>query len=62
MMSREWLMPIIVSVGAVVALGLVISAFGLGGLDDVTIRDLAVRRLGRVLDTEAGPVVDGVVR
>lgn len=62
MMSREWLMPIIVSVGAVVALGLVISAFGLGGLDDVTIRDLEVRRLGRVLDTEAGPVVDGVVR
>jgi hypothetical protein len=35
-MSREWLMPIIVSVVGVVALGLVISAIGLGGLDDVT--------------------------
>ncbi|MCH7736690.1 MAG: DUF4129 domain-containing protein [Chloroflexi bacterium] len=35
-MSREWLMPIVVSVGAVVVLGLVISAIGLGGLDDVT--------------------------
>ena len=35
-MSREWVMPILVSVGAVVILGLVISAIGLGGLDDVT--------------------------
>ena len=35
-MSREWVMPIIVSVGVVVLLGLVISAIGLGGLDDVT--------------------------
>jgi hypothetical protein len=35
-MSREWLMPIVVSIGAVVVLGLVISAIGLGGLDDVT--------------------------
>ena len=35
-MSREWVMPILVSVGAVVVLGLVISAIGLGGLDDVT--------------------------
>jgi len=35
-MSREWVMPIVVSVAAVVFLGLVISAIGLGGLDDVT--------------------------
>jgi hypothetical protein len=35
-MSREWLMPILASVGAVIFLGLVISAIGLGGLDDVT--------------------------
>ncbi len=35
-MSREWLMPIVVSVAVVVGLGLVISAVGLGGLDDVT--------------------------
>ncbi|MDA1271690.1 MAG: DUF4129 domain-containing protein [Chloroflexi bacterium] len=35
-MSREWVMPILVSVGAVVVLGLFISAIGLGGLDDVT--------------------------
>ena len=35
-MSREWLMPIVVSVAAVVVLGLLISAVGLGGLDDVT--------------------------
>ncbi len=35
-MSREWMMPIVVSVAAVVLLGLVISGIGLGGLDDVT--------------------------
>ena len=35
-MSREWIMPIVVSVAAVVFFGLVISAIGLGGLDDVT--------------------------
>ena len=35
-MSREWVMPIVVSIAAVVVLGLVISAIGLGGLDDVT--------------------------
>jgi hypothetical protein len=35
-MSREWMMPIFVSILAVVFLGLVISAIGLGGLDDVT--------------------------
>jgi hypothetical protein len=35
-MSREWVMPIFVSILAVVFLGLVISAIGLGGLDDVT--------------------------
>ena len=35
-MSMEWVMPILVSVGAVVVLGLVISAIGLGGLDEVT--------------------------
>ena len=35
-MSREWVMPIVVSVAAVVLLGLFISAIGLGGLDDVT--------------------------
>ncbi len=35
-MSREWVMPIVVSVAAVIFLGLVISAIGLGGLDDVT--------------------------
>ncbi len=35
-MSREWVMPIVVSVGAVVLVGLFISAIGLGGLDDVT--------------------------
>ena len=35
-MSREWVMPIVVSIAAVVLLGLVISAIGLGGLDDVT--------------------------
>ena len=35
-MSREWVMPIVVSVGGVVLLGLIISGIGLGGLDDVT--------------------------
>ncbi len=35
-MSREWVTPILVSVAAVVLLGLLISAVGLGGLDDVT--------------------------
>lgn len=35
-MSREWVMPIVVSVAAVLLFGLVISAIGLGGLDDVT--------------------------
>ena len=35
-MSREWVMPIVVSVAAVVLLGLFMSAIGLGGLDDVT--------------------------
>ena len=35
-MSREWLMPIVVSIGGVVVVGLIISALGLGGLDDVT--------------------------
>ncbi|MBC8281966.1 MAG: DUF4129 domain-containing protein [Chloroflexi bacterium] len=35
-MSREWVMPILVSVAAVVVLGLLISGLGLGGLDDVT--------------------------
>ncbi|MDE0824444.1 MAG: DUF4129 domain-containing protein [Dehalococcoidia bacterium] len=35
-MSREWLMPIMVSIGGVVVVGLIISALGLGGLDDVT--------------------------
>ena len=35
-MDMAWVMPIVVSVGAVVLLGLVISAIGLGGLDDVT--------------------------
>ena len=35
-MSREWVMPIIGSVAAVVVLGLIISGIGLGGLDDVT--------------------------
>lgn len=35
-MSFEWWMPITVSVGAVLILGLVISGIGLGGLDDVT--------------------------
>ncbi|MBM12885.1 MAG: hypothetical protein CL759_12495 [Chloroflexi bacterium] len=35
-MSGEWMMPILVSVGGVVLVGLVISAIGLGGLDDVT--------------------------
>ena len=35
-MSREWLMPIVVSIGGVVVFGLIISALGLGGLDDVT--------------------------
>lgn len=35
-MSREWVMPILVSVGIVVLLALAISAIGMGGLDDVT--------------------------
>ena len=35
-MSGEWVMPIVVSVAAVLLLGLVISGIGLGGLDDVT--------------------------
>ena len=41
-MSREWVMPIVVSVAAVVLLGLFISAIGLGGLDDVTRKTLTV--------------------
>ena len=35
-MSSEWFLPITVCVGGVLALGLIISAVGLGGLDDVT--------------------------
>ena len=35
-MSFEWWLPIAVSVGAVLVLGLIISGIGLGGLDDVT--------------------------
>ena len=35
-MSFEWWLPIMVSVGGVLILGLIISAIGLGGLDDVT--------------------------
>ena len=35
-MSFEWWLPIIVSVAAVLILGLIISGIGLGGLDDVT--------------------------
>ena len=35
-MSREWVMPIVVSIAVVILLGLFISAIGLGGLDDVT--------------------------
>ena len=35
-MSASWLLPIAISVAAVIALGLLISAAGLGGLDDVT--------------------------
>ena len=35
-MSIDWLMPIAVTVGAVLVLGLLVSAAGLGGLDDVT--------------------------
>ena len=35
-MSREWLILIVVSIGGVVVVGLIISALGLGGLDDVT--------------------------
>ena len=46
-MSVDWLVPIAVSVGAVLALGLLISAAGQGGLDDVT-RELlkAIRAIG----------------
>ncbi len=46
-MTSDWLMPIAVSVGGVLALGLIISAVGLGGLDDVT------RELLRTLGTAA---------
>jgi hypothetical protein len=35
-MSKDWLVPIGVTVGGVLLLGLLISALGLGGLDDVT--------------------------
>jgi hypothetical protein len=35
-MSLDWLVPIGISVGAVLALGLIISLIGMGGLDDVT--------------------------
>jgi hypothetical protein len=35
-MSIDWLVPIGVTVGAVLVLGLLVSAAGLGGLDDVT--------------------------
>ena len=35
-MSREWFIPIGAAVGAVLLLGLLISALGMGGLDDVT--------------------------
>ena len=35
-MSFEWWLPIIISVAGVLILGLLISAIGLGGLDDVT--------------------------
>jgi hypothetical protein len=35
-MSRDWLVPICVTVGGVLLLGLLISALGMGGLDDVT--------------------------
>ena len=43
-MSADWFLPIAVCVGGVLALGLIISALGLGGLDDVT-REL-LRSLG----------------
>ncbi len=36
MMSRDWFIPIGAAVGAVLLLALLISALGLGGLDDVT--------------------------
>jgi hypothetical protein len=35
-MSRDWLLPIGVTVGGVLLLGMLISLLGLGGLDDVT--------------------------
>ena len=35
-MSRDWFIPIGIAVGGVLLLGLLVSALGLGGLDDVT--------------------------
>ena len=57
-MSLDWLVPIGVSVGVVLALGLVISLVGMGGLDDVTRSILRV--VGAVGSWVLKPVLLGV--
>ena len=57
-MSREWLLPIGVAVGAVLALAMVVSALGVGGLDDVT--RAILRMLGRVSEWLLRPILLGL--
>ena len=54
-MSLDWWVPILLSVSAVLALGLLISAVGIGGLDDVTRAILSM--IGAVGLWAVGPVL-----
>ena len=57
-MSRDWLLPIGVAVAAVLLLGLLISALGLGGLDDVT--RAILRLVGKVGEWILRPILLGL--
>ena len=54
-MSRDWFLAIAASIGAVLLVGVAISALGLGGLDDVT------RAMVRVVGTVGGWVLRPVI-
>ena len=57
-MSREWFVPIGIAVGAVLLLALMISAVGMGGLDDVTRAILGF--IGRISEWVIRPVLLGL--
>ncbi len=57
-MSREWLIPISLAVGAVLVLALLISGLGMGGLDDVT--RAILRFLGQVSEWLLRPILLGL--